>query len=72
MSHEPWDDDGGECAYCGGEGFVFYCFDGCCEDADIGCDDCTEPCSHCGIKTRTLPDGLSEVLGEALKQKAQR
>ena len=35
------------CPYCGGEGVVFECFDGCCEDSEIGCDDCTETCPHC-------------------------
>ncbi len=39
-----------ECPECGGEGFVFGCFDGCCLDADIGCDDCTRPCPVCGDK----------------------
>lgn len=33
-----------ECPVCGGEGFVFECFDGFCLDADVGCDDCTRPC----------------------------
>lgn len=41
--HDPRDDDN-ECPICGGEGFMFHCFDDCCEDADVGCDDCTQPC----------------------------
>ena len=40
-AYETLDD---ECPICGGEGFVFECFDGFCEDADIGCDDCERPC----------------------------
>lgn len=44
---EPIDLDDGDCPYCGGEGYTFDCFDGCCLDADIGCDDCTRPCSMC-------------------------
>jgi hypothetical protein len=36
-----------ECSLCGGDGFVFECFDGCCLDCDIGCDDCTHPCPEC-------------------------
>lgn len=38
------DDLDEECPICGGEGFTFDCFDGCCADADVGCDDCTRPC----------------------------
>lgn len=40
-----YDDDA--CQRCGGEGFIFECFDGFCEDADVGCDDCTQPCPEC-------------------------
>src|SRR6185312_7378551 len=36
--------DNGDCWNCGGEGYTFDCFDGCCEDADVGCDDCTRRC----------------------------
>lgn len=43
MQHDPRDDDDG-CPICGGEGFTFDCFDGCCEDVEIGCDDCTRSC----------------------------
>ena len=42
---EPGDDV--ECWRCGGEGFVFECLDGFCEDAEVGCDDCTRPCPEC-------------------------
>lgn len=42
-SHEPTED----CWDCGGDGFVFDCFDGQCTDAEIGCDDCTRACSIC-------------------------
>jgi len=63
--HNEYDDDH-ECPHCGGEGFVSDCFDGFCEDAEFGCDDCTRPCSYCGIKTDPLPDGLGEILADAL------
>jgi hypothetical protein len=33
-----------ECPICGGEGFTFDCFDGLCEDAYWGCDDCVRTC----------------------------
>jgi len=39
--------DNGDCWNCGGEGYTFDCFDGCCEDADVGCDDCTRRCFEC-------------------------
>lgn len=61
-------DDDDECPYCGGEGLAFECFDGSCEDCDIGCDDCTTPCPHCGIKTKAVPADMAEVLIEALKK----
>ena len=40
-------DDDNDCPTCGGEGFIFDCFDGFCLDADIGCDDCTRSCPDC-------------------------
>lgn len=40
-----------ECSHCGGEGFIFECFDGFCEDADVGCDDCTRPCPECSRRS---------------------
>lgn len=40
-----WDD--GSCPRCGDDGFVFECIDGCCLDADVGCDLCTRPCPEC-------------------------
>lgn len=55
------DDD--ECPICGGEGFTFDCFDGCCEDADVGCDDCTRPCQ---CQKRQAPPELQDVLRDAL------
>jgi hypothetical protein len=42
---QMFDED--DCGECGGEGYVFDCFDGCCADADIGCDLCTTPCMNC-------------------------
>lgn len=65
IEHDPSDDDQ-ECPYCCDDGFTFECIDGSCEDCDIGCDDCTRPCGHCGIKTGPAPDGLGDVLREAL------
>jgi hypothetical protein len=44
---DPGSSDWPICYECGGEGFVADCFDGCCLDAEWGCDDCTERCSEC-------------------------
>lgn len=33
-----------ECPICGGEGYTFECFDGCCAEADFGCEDCLRVC----------------------------
>lgn len=63
------DGGGDECPICGGEGFVFDCFDGCCLDADVGCDDCTRPC-ECNRHSQASPE-LQQVLADALaKHKA--
>ena len=40
----PSDD---ECWNCGGEGFTYDCIDGCCEDAESGCEQCARPCPEC-------------------------
>ncbi len=40
-------DDYSDCWQCGGEGFIFDCFDGFCLDAEIGCDMCTKRCDVC-------------------------
>jgi hypothetical protein len=59
------DYDDGECPICGGEGFTFDCFDDCCADADIGCDDCTMLCS---CQKRQASPELQEILRDALEQ----
>ncbi len=35
------------CWSCGGEGYVSDCIDGCCVDAESGCDLCTYRCDVC-------------------------
>lgn len=50
--YEDYDDDPGECWNCGGEGFVWDCFDGFCVNAEDGCEDCTRPCPE------HIPDDL--------------
>lgn len=60
--HDPRDDDE-ECPICGGEGVTFDCLDDCCEDSDIGCDDCIRLCQ---CQKRPASPELQEVLREAL------
>lgn len=50
--HEDYDDDPGECFECGGEGVVWDCFDGFCENAEDGCEDCTRTCPECARRKR--------------------
>lgn len=64
--YEDYDDDPGDCFECGGEGFVFDCFDGFCVDAESGCDDCTRPCPECRRRKQQASPELREVLREAL------
>lgn len=42
-----YDEPEEECWDCGGDGYVFDCLDGCCADADAGCDLCTRRCEVC-------------------------
>ena len=57
---EPWDeydgpDDQDDCPNCGGEGYVSDCFDGCCINAEDGCDLCTHRCDWCNPRPRRVP-----------------
>jgi hypothetical protein len=40
-------DDVDDCPNCGGEGVIYHCIDGCCVDADIGCELCERTCDLC-------------------------
>jgi hypothetical protein len=62
-------DDGEECGNCGGEGYVYDCFDGFCMDAESGCDDCARRCDWCNRPTpkqAAETEALSQVLSDAL------
>lgn len=41
--------NGEECWHCGGEGATYDCIDGCCEDAESGCEKCERPCIECKL-----------------------
>lgn len=38
-----------ECWHCGGDGETYDCIDGCCIDAESGCDLCARPCLECKL-----------------------
>lgn len=50
MTSVDFPDDEDTCAKCGGEGFVYDCFDGFCQDAEEGCADCARRCDWCNRK----------------------
>lgn len=64
--HDDYPDD--DCPNCGGVGFVYDCIDGCCEDAESGCDLCERRCDWCTITNpaKKPDDGLRQVLADAL------
>jgi hypothetical protein len=49
-----------ECWYCGGEGYTHDCFDGFCESAEEGCEDCSRPCPECAIHTARVAKAVRE------------
>lgn len=55
---------GDDCQTCGGDGVVFECFDGFCQDAEAGCEDCTRRCQECA---RANYDRLRGVRLEVLR-----
>jgi hypothetical protein len=59
MAHTPetdFDDFDMEddCPNCGGEGVIYHCIDGCCVDADIGCELCERTCDWCRPRRNAL------------------
>lgn len=65
-----YDDDHTDdyCGNCDGEGWTYHCIDGCCENAEDGCDLCARRCDWCNpLKPRKpASDGLRQVLADAL------
>jgi hypothetical protein len=62
--HQRLNPSGDDCWYCGGDGYTFDCIDGCCEAADVGCEECTRDCIECRIFKRDL---LKAVREEVIK-----
>lgn len=73
---DEYDDpyDYGECGNCGGEGYVYHCIDGCCADAEEGCELCARRCDWCNPPKRkpSDSDGLRQVLADALAATPKR
>ena len=67
-----YDDIGADdyCGNCGGEGYTYHCIDGCCVDADEGCELCASRCDWCNPRKPKLPpnevEALRNVLASAL------
>lgn len=49
-----------ECWHCGGEGYTFDCIDGCCIDAESGCEDCARRCIECATHERNRLKAIRE------------
>lgn len=54
-----------ECWNCGGGGVTFYCIDGCCVDAESGCEDCERPCIECRINAGQRAKAVREEVIKA-------
>ncbi|WP_068018970.1 hypothetical protein [Rhodoplanes sp. Z2-YC6860] len=46
-AHFDLNPDQDSCPDCGDEGYVHDCIDGFCQDAEVGCEDCTRRCVEC-------------------------
>lgn len=61
--HQRLNPNGDECSFCGGEGFTYDCIDGCCVDAESGCEQCAQRCVECRIFSGTIAKAIRvEVL----------
>jgi len=54
-----------ECWHCGGEGATYDCIDGCCVDAESGCEDCERPCIECKINAAQRAKAVREEVIKA-------
>jgi len=66
--YDDYPDD--ECGNCGGEGFTYDCIDGCCLNAEDGCELCAHRCDWCNPRKPKVPDNeivaLRQILADAL------
>jgi len=56
---------GDECSFCGGEGYTYDCFDGCCATAEYGCAVCERRCSECALFAKQRAKAIREAVIEA-------
>lgn len=49
-----------ECWNCSGDGELYDCLDGCCEDSESGCPDCAYACDICAGKGSYIVTELTE------------
>lgn len=54
-----------ECWHCGGEGYTYDCVDGCCVDAESGCEDCARRCVECAMHERNRLKAIREAVIKA-------
>lgn len=48
LDFEDYDDEADEsCGQCGDQGYTYSCIDGCCVNAEEGCDQCASRCDFC-------------------------
>lgn len=51
-----------ECWHCGGEGYTYDCIDGCCVDAESGCEDCALRCRECAVREHERLKAIREAV----------
>lgn len=65
------DDQDEECGQCDGDGYWYHCIDGCCVNAEEGCDLCARRCDFCNPPTpKQMKDNaeLAQILSAALQK----
>lgn len=59
--------DDEDCGQCDGSGYWYSCIDGCCLNAEEGCDLCARRCDFCNApKPSPETNALRQVLGDAI------
>lgn len=65
--------DDEDCGQCDGSGYWYHCIDGCCINAEEGCDLCARRCDFCNPVKQTLEQAeeraqISKALGDAIEK----
>lgn len=75
---DAWTDDhDDECGQCDGSGFWYHCIDGCCINAEEGCDMCARRCDFCNPFKPTPEQAderakLGQILAEAIEKNKEQ